>query len=185
MLNVELRAVFAQEGLGDGDFDVLVTLRRHGAPYELTPGELGASTMVTSSAVTKRIDRLERAGLVTRTVSQADARSRRIRLTDAGFDLVNRLMGHHIANEQRLVSGLSERDRAQLAAILRRWGQSLEDDPELNASAALERVRVRAGAAGLAAVEARDSGHVVVGELEVEQREVLLASARGASTSGR
>jgi DNA-binding MarR family transcriptional regulator len=103
-----------------------VTLRRHGAPYELTPGELGASTMVTSSAVTKRIDRLERAELVTRTVSEDDGRSRRIRLTDAGFDLVDRLMARHVANEQRLVAGLSDRDRAQLAAILRRWGQSLE-----------------------------------------------------------
>ena len=60
VLNIELRKVFAEEGLGDGDFDVLVTLRRHGTPYELTPSELGASTMVTSSAVTKRIDRLER-----------------------------------------------------------------------------------------------------------------------------
>ena len=79
VLNVELRKVFAEEGLGDGDFDVLVTLRRNGAPYELTPSEHGASTMVTSSAVTKRIDRLERGGLVTRTVSDADARSRRIR----------------------------------------------------------------------------------------------------------
>jgi DNA-binding MarR family transcriptional regulator len=125
VLNVELRKVFAEAGLGDGDFDVLVTLRRHGAPYELTPGELGATTMVTSSAVTKRIDRLERAGLVTRTVSREDARSRRIRLTEAGFSLVDRLMAAHVANEQRLVSGLSEHDRAQLAAILRRWGQSL------------------------------------------------------------
>jgi DNA-binding MarR family transcriptional regulator len=129
VLNVELRNVFAEAGLGDGDFDVLVTLRRHGAPYELTPGELGASTMVTSSAVTKRIDRLEAAGLVTRTVSQDDARSRRIRLTDRGFDLVDRLMDLHIANEHRLVAGLSERDRAQLAAILRRWGQALERGP--------------------------------------------------------
>src|SRR3954468_17755825 len=109
VLNVEVRKVFAQEGLGDGDFDVLVTLRRHGAPYELTPGELGASTMVTSSAVTKRIDRLERAGLVTRTVSAADARSRRIRLTEQGFALVERLMAEHVANEHRLVAGLSER----------------------------------------------------------------------------
>jgi DNA-binding MarR family transcriptional regulator len=82
--------------------------------------------MVTSSAVTKRIDRLERAGLVTRTVSPDDARSRRVRLTGAGVELVDRLMGRHIANEHRLVSGLSDRDRAQLAAILRRWGQSLE-----------------------------------------------------------
>jgi DNA-binding MarR family transcriptional regulator len=126
VLNVELRTVFAEAGLGDGDFDVLVTLRRHGAPYELTPGELGSATMVTSSAVTKRIDRLERAGLVTRRVSRDDARSRRIRLSDAGLELVDRLMGRHIANEHRLVGGLSDRDRAQLAAILRRWGQSLD-----------------------------------------------------------
>jgi DNA-binding MarR family transcriptional regulator len=125
VLNVELRKVFAEAGLGDGDFDVLVTLRRHGAPYELTPSELGASTMVTSSAVTKRIDRLERAGLVTRAVSRDDARSRRIRLTESGFEVVNRLMRDHVANEQRLVAGLSDRDRAQLAGILRRWGHAL------------------------------------------------------------
>jgi len=85
--------------------------------------------MVTSSAVTKRIDRLEAAGLVTRTVSETDGRSRRIRLSDAGFDLVDRLMAVHIANEHRLVSGLSDRDRSQLAAILRRWGQALESSP--------------------------------------------------------
>jgi DNA-binding MarR family transcriptional regulator len=126
VLNAGLRTIFAEAGLGDGDFDVLVTLRRNGAPYELTPGELCASTMVTSSAVTKRIDRLERAGLVSRTVSEEDARSRRIRLTEAGFDLVDHLMERHIANEHRLVAGLSERDRTQLAAILRRWGQALE-----------------------------------------------------------
>jgi DNA-binding MarR family transcriptional regulator len=125
VLNLELRPVFADAGLGEGDFDVLVTLRRHGAPYELTPSELGASTMVTSSAVTKRIDRLERGGLVTRTVSDADARSRRIRLTDQGLALVDRLMGLHVANEARLVSVFDDPERAQLADLLRRWGQAL------------------------------------------------------------
>ena len=125
VLHAELRPVFAREGLGDGDFDVLATLRRSGAPYELTPGELGATTMVTSSAVTKRIDRLERQGLVSRSVSAEDARSRRIRLTDRGFALVDRLVAAHVANEQRLVSGLSPRERAQLADLLRRWGQQL------------------------------------------------------------
>ena len=125
VLNVELRKVFAEAGLGDGDFDVLVTLRRHGAPYELTPGELGASTMVTSSAVTKRIDRLERRG-------SRDAHGQRGGRPLApdpahrgGVTLVDRLMARHIANEHRLVAGLTERDRAQLAAILRRWGQAL------------------------------------------------------------
>jgi DNA-binding MarR family transcriptional regulator len=126
VLNVELRRVFAEEGLGDGDFDVLVTLRRHGTPYELTPSELGAATMVTSSAVTKRIDRLERSGLVTRTVSDADGRSRRIRLTSPGLALVDRLMARHVANEQRLVSGLTPDERSRLADLLRRWGQTLD-----------------------------------------------------------
>jgi DNA-binding MarR family transcriptional regulator len=63
---------------------------------------------------------------VTRSVSVEDARSRRIRLTDEGFDLVNELMDRHVANEQRLVAGLSARDRAQLVDLLRRWGQALE-----------------------------------------------------------
>jgi DNA-binding MarR family transcriptional regulator len=120
-LHGELRAVFATAGLGDGDFDILASLRRSGAPYELTPGELGAATMVTSSAVTKRIDRLEGAGLVTRTVSEADARSRRIRLTDPGLELIDRLVAEHVANEQRLVAGLTPEERDRLTDLLRRW----------------------------------------------------------------
>lgn len=126
VLDAELRRVFAEQGLSDGDFDVLASLRRSGAPYELTPGELGATTMVTSSAVTKRVDRLERAGLVNRSVCADDARSRRIRLTDRGFELIETLVEQHVANEQRLVAGLTPRERAQLAGLLRRWGQQLE-----------------------------------------------------------
>ena len=45
---------------------------------------------------------------MTRTVSESDARSRRIRLTEEGLALVDRLMGRHVANEQRLVAGLTE-----------------------------------------------------------------------------
>ena len=61
-LTEELVAVYAEFGLGEGEFDVLATLRRSGAPYELTPGELAAGTMVTSGAVTKRVDRLVERG---------------------------------------------------------------------------------------------------------------------------
>lgn len=51
LLESEPRTVFAVAGLGNGDFDVLATLRRSGAPYQLTPGELSGATMVTSGAV--------------------------------------------------------------------------------------------------------------------------------------
>lgn len=126
VLNSELRPIFAEAGLGDGDFDVLASLRRAGSPYELSPGDLGAATMVTSSAVTKRVDRLEQAGLVTRSVCPDDARARRIRLTDRGLRVIDRLVEAHVANEQRLVSGLTGPERSQLAGLLRRWGHSLD-----------------------------------------------------------
>src|SRR5690349_20628211 len=68
LLDAGLRPVFAEADLGNGDFDVLATLRRAGPPFRLTAGELSASTLVTSGAVSKRVDRLEARGLVTRTV---------------------------------------------------------------------------------------------------------------------
>ncbi len=124
-LHDELRPVFAEAGLSDGDFDVLAALRRAGAPYELTPGELMATTMVTSGAVTKRVDRLEAAGLVRRTVDPDDARSRRVRLTEEGIGLIDRLFEQHMANEHRLVAGLTDLERTRLAALLEHWGRLL------------------------------------------------------------
>lgn len=125
-LDAELRPVFAEAGLTDGDFDVLASLRRAGAPYELTPGALGASTMVTSGAVTKRVDRLLGAGLVERRVCDDDARSRLVRLTDEGLALVDDLVERHVANEHRLLAGLSDLERSRLAHLLEAWGRTLD-----------------------------------------------------------
>ena len=124
-LNAELRPIFAEAGLSDGDFDVLAAIRRSGAPYELTPSQLAATTMVTSGAVTKRVDRLEAAGYVTRTVCADDARSRRIALTSEGRALIDRLLPLHIENERRLLEGLTPAQQAQLAELLEQWGRSL------------------------------------------------------------
>ena len=124
-LDAELRVVFAEAGLSDGDFDVLASLRRAGAPYELTPGELAASTMVTSGAVTKRVDRLEDRGYVTRKVSADDARSRKIRLTRRGVALIDDLVPKHLANERRLLAGLNDLERTRLAGLLEAWGRDL------------------------------------------------------------
>jgi DNA-binding MarR family transcriptional regulator len=124
-LDAELRVVFVEEGLSDGDFDVLAALRRAGAPYELTPGELAATTMVTSGAVTKRLDRLEERGLVTRTVCAEDARSRKVRLTTDGVALMDDLVPRHLANERRLLEGLTDLERTRLAGLLEGWGRHL------------------------------------------------------------
>ena len=120
-LDDELRPVFAAAGLARGDFDVLATLRRSGAPYELSPGEIGDTTMVTSGAVTKRLDRLEGAGLVARRTSDDDGRARRVRLTERGRALMDETFEKHMANEHRLVSLLGESDRRELARLLEVW----------------------------------------------------------------
>lgn len=124
-LHTELRPIFAAAGLSDGDFDVLAALRRAGAPYELTPGAIGETTMVTSGAVSKRLDRLEAAGLVVRRVGDADARSRVVGLTERGLAVVDELFTAHIANEHRLVAGFSDLERSRLAHLLELWAREL------------------------------------------------------------
>ncbi|MDN4173448.1 MarR family transcriptional regulator [Nocardioides sp. SOB77] len=125
-LTEELVAVYAEHGLGEGEFDLLATLRRSGAPYELTPGVLAASTMVSSGAITKRVDRCVRQGWVTRRVDDRDGRGRVVALTDAGRDLIDRAFTAHIANEHRLLTGLTQEQRDQLAGLLETWGRALE-----------------------------------------------------------
>lgn len=81
LLTEELCVVYRRFGLSEGEFDVLAALRRAGEPFERAPGELAAHTMVTTGAMTKRIDRLERSGLVTRRRAAGDGRARVVALT--------------------------------------------------------------------------------------------------------
>lgn len=120
-LTEELVAVYREHGLGEGDFDVLAALRRAGEPFERAPGELAEHTMVTTGAMTKRVDRLVAAGLVTRRRSTTDGRARVVGLTPAGLGLIDRAVEAHVANEQRLLAVLSPADRERLEEILTGW----------------------------------------------------------------
>jgi DNA-binding MarR family transcriptional regulator len=124
-LTPELVEVYARHGLGEGDFDVLATLRRQGPPYALTPGELGERTMVTSGAVTKRVDRLAAKGLVERRASTTDGRSRTVVLTAEGHRVIDAAMDEHVANEARLLAGLEPDERAALGELLGRLATTL------------------------------------------------------------
>src|SRR5690606_21024767 len=121
LLREELIEVYRQFGLGEGEFDVLATLRRAGAPYERRPSELAEHTMVTSGAMTKRIDRLVDAGLVTRRRSEIEGRGRVVALTDRGRELIDEAFTAHIANEHRLLEPLTPSERAALASLLAKW----------------------------------------------------------------
>ena len=120
-LNEELLLVYGRYELGEGEFDVLATLRRGGAPYELVAGEIARYTIVTTGAVTKRVDRLEAAGLVTRRPSALDGRSRVVGLTDAGLRVIDAAFTAHIRNEHRLLEALTSDERATFEALLVKW----------------------------------------------------------------
>jgi len=113
--------VYARHGLGEGEFDVLAALRRAGHPFERVPGELAAHTMVTTGAITKRVDRLERAGLVARRVSEKDGRSRVVGLTDEGRRLIDEAFTEHMDNERDLLDGLTSEQLDQLESLLTTW----------------------------------------------------------------
>lgn len=120
-LTAQLVTVYAEYGLSEAEFDMLATLRRMGAPYELPAGELSAHTMVTTGGLTKRVDRLVARGLVERGESVADRRCRLIRLTDRGIALIDDAFAAHMANERRLLDELGKPDATTLEPILRRW----------------------------------------------------------------
>lgn len=115
----EMAETWAEHGLNAASFDVLATLRRSGPPFALSPADLIASTMVTSGTMTNRIDQLEKMGLVARKQSQEDRRSFLISLTDKGFEVIDAAVTAHVATQQRLVSGLSDRDRRQLNSLVK------------------------------------------------------------------
>jgi DNA-binding MarR family transcriptional regulator len=119
------RRTFARHGLDAPSFDVLAALRRAGPPYQLTPTALMRTALVTSGAITQRLDRLEEKGLITRTRSDADGRAVVVTLTDSGREALDGALPDHLETERGLLAGLSEADREQLAALLRRFLVSL------------------------------------------------------------
>jgi DNA-binding MarR family transcriptional regulator len=118
---------FAEFGLNIGEFDVLAALRRSGQPYQLSPTKLFNTLMVTSGTMTHRIDRLEKAELVKRIPDPSDRRGMLIELTDKGFEVIEKALDAHVANEHRILSALTGSERDTLAQLLRKLLVSFEE----------------------------------------------------------
>lgn len=113
-----LNPLFAEYGLQPGEFDVLATLRRSGAPYALTPTALYDAAMMSSGGMTNRIDRLQQAGWVERRPNPEDGRGTLVALTKAGFALIDQAVGAHVENQRAVLSVLTDAEQRQLAKLL-------------------------------------------------------------------
>ncbi|SCE88835.1 DNA-binding transcriptional regulator, MarR family [Micromonospora purpureochromogenes] len=111
--------VYADWGIGRGEFDVLAALRRSGEPYTLAPKELAAALMLTSGGMTGRLDRLERAGLLRRAPDPADRRGLRVTLTDTGRRAVEEAAEAGLTVQRRILDALPPADQTRLGDLLR------------------------------------------------------------------
>ncbi|MDA3645363.1 MarR family transcriptional regulator [Saccharopolyspora indica] len=125
----EIKDFLAGHGLESGEFDILSTLRRSGEPYTLTAGAFLKESLVTTGAITLRVDRMERKDLVARVRDDADRRSVKIQLTPHGLAVIDRVLPLHLANEARLLGGLDRDGREDLAAVLAAVLESSGDTP--------------------------------------------------------
>jgi DNA-binding MarR family transcriptional regulator len=119
-IGAALDRVFAAHGLSAPSFAVLVTLARvddgGGVSQRRLMDELG----LTSGTISVRMDRLVSEGLVDRRPDPASARNTLISLTARGRELFERVVPAHLANERRLLTGLSDHELEVLAGLLRK-----------------------------------------------------------------
>jgi DNA-binding MarR family transcriptional regulator len=129
VLESNINQVFASYNLSRGGFDVLAALRRSGAPFRLSPTELYNSLLISSGAMTNRVDRLEERKLVVRVPDPSDRRGVLVALTTKGRRLVDTVIAAHLENEQELLKHLNGLERQELAQLLRKLLVNLESAP--------------------------------------------------------
>jgi DNA-binding MarR family transcriptional regulator len=131
-LDLARGSAFAEHDLEGWGFDVLSALRREGAPYELSPGQLVAQTLVTSGTMTNRVDRLVARGLVRRCPDPADRRGVKVTLTTAGRAVVDAAMADLLDRERILLNQLPPAEQDHLSELLRRLLTPFEPDAQVN-----------------------------------------------------
>lgn len=127
LLERSIESVFARHGLQGGRFDVLAALRRAGPPYVLSPTSLYNSLLVTSGAMTHRLDRLAADGLIERIPDPNDGRSLLVALTPTGLATLEAALADHLENEHALIEALEPHEREELAGLLRKLLLAFDD----------------------------------------------------------
>ena len=127
-LDIARRDAFGE--LENWGFDVLAALRRAGAPYQLSPGQLMQETMVTSGTMTNRLDHLEELQLITRQPDPSDGRGSLVTLTKSGIRAVDAAMEELLSSERKLLKELASKDQVQLAELLSALVSKLDSEVE-------------------------------------------------------
>ncbi|WP_235362761.1 MarR family winged helix-turn-helix transcriptional regulator [Burkholderia sp. A9] len=93
-------------GISGSDMRVLLALRRSGQPYAKRPTDLYRALLVTSGAITKKIDRLASLGMVERRPDPGHAGGFIVHLTRKGLDVVEKAVVK-LANESSIAPAMA------------------------------------------------------------------------------
>jgi DNA-binding MarR family transcriptional regulator len=115
--------------LSIADFDVLNTLRRRSDRHGTNPSDLARSSLITTGAMTARLNRLERAGLIRRAPDPADRRAVLIHLTRDGGIKARQSLGAVIAASEAFLEPLGAEEERTAAGVLRQLLRHHEPPP--------------------------------------------------------
>jgi len=114
----KMDATFKSHDLSSVDFDILATLRR--TVVEITPTELYQTLMLSSGAMSTKIEQLVKRNFVLRVASAEDRRSCKLKLTPLGIETIDSALDSHVANLDKLIGVLNNEEQDQLASLLRK-----------------------------------------------------------------
>ena len=114
----KMDATFKLHDMNSIDFDILATLRR--TAVDVTPTELYQTLMLSSGAMSTKIEQLVKRDLVSRVASDEDRRSCKLKLTPLGVEVIDAALDYHVANLDRLTGVLNHKEQEQLAGLLRK-----------------------------------------------------------------
>ncbi len=121
------RRLVDQFDLTMAEFDTLATLRKLGQPFELSPSNLCQANLLSSGGLTKVLNNLEARGLIARVAHEEDKRSRIVRLSDSGIELIDQAMHRVLAEHEKMFKDVfTEDERAQLNDLLSKFHRVME-----------------------------------------------------------
>jgi DNA-binding MarR family transcriptional regulator len=119
-VGARMERAYRRHGISRGEFDVLAALRRSGLPYTLSPRQLSATLMLTTGGMTGRLDKLEAAGLLSRSPDPHDRRGVRVTLRPEGLLIVDEAVASGLAVQREVLeSALTPAQVQQLGALLK------------------------------------------------------------------
>lgn len=118
----------AGHGINHGEYRMLLRLATRSADNRMSAGELSRALMLSSGAMTNRLDRLERAGLVRRVPDPKDRRGVLIELTEMGLNTIDGSVTEQATKEIDVMSALAPKELDQLNRLLRKVLVSLETE---------------------------------------------------------